>query len=56
MKNIISGLIFWTIVLGILFLLATIAEILSRVVTIDMVLGGIYTMFFVSIIYLLKSK
>lgn len=56
MKDLIIGIIFWTIVLGILFLLATIAEILSRVVTIDMILGCIYTMFFVSIIYLFKNK
>lgn len=56
MKDLIIGMIFWTIVLGILFLLATIAEILSRVVTIDMILVCIYTMFFAGIIFVLRNS
>lgn len=55
MKDLIAGTIFWAIVLGILFLLATIAEILSRVVTIDMIMNFVYVLLVISIIYIFKN-
>ena len=55
MKDLIAGTIFWIIILGILFLMATVAEILSKVITIDMVIKCTYVMLFISILYLIKK-
>ena len=55
MKNIIQGLIFWIIALAFIFVMWTIAEALSKIVTINVIMSLVYVLLAISIIYILKN-
>ena len=55
MKNIIKGLIFWIIALVFIFVVFTIAEALSRIVTINVIMNLVYVLLAISIVYILKN-
>lgn len=55
MKNIIRGLIFWIIALAFIFVMFTIAEALSKIVTISMIMNLVYILLAISIVYILKN-
>ena len=55
MKNIIRGLIFWIIALAFIFVMFTIAEALSKIVTISMIMNLVYVLLTISIVYILKN-
>ena len=55
MKNLIRGLIFWIIALSFIFVMFTIAEALSKIVTISMIMNLVYVLLAISIVYILKN-
>lgn len=55
MKNIIRGFIFWIIALAFIFAMWTIAETLSKIVTINFIMNLVYVLLAISIIYILKN-
>lgn len=55
MKNIIRGLIFWIIVLALILAMWGIAETLSKIVTISMIMNLVYVLLAISIVYILKK-
>lgn len=55
MKNTIKGLIFWTIALALLLIMFTIAELLSKVITMDFIMTVAYIALGFSFIYLLRK-
>ncbi len=55
MKNMIKGLIFWIIALAFIFVMWTIAEALSKIVTINMIMNLVYVLLGISIVYILKN-
>lgn len=56
MKNIVRGLIFWIIALAFIFVMFTIAEALSKIVTINFIMNLVYVLLVISIVvYILKN-
>ena len=55
MKNIIRGIIFWIIVLAFIFVMFTIAEALSKIVTMNAIMNLVYVLLGISIVYILKN-
>lgn len=55
MKNLIKGIIFWIIALAFIFVMWTIAEALSKIVTISMIMNLVYVLLVISIVYILKN-
>ena len=55
MKNMIKGIIFWIIALAFIFVMFTIAETLSKIVTINMIMNLVYVLLATSIVYILKN-
>ena len=55
MKKSIQGLIFWIIALAFIFVMWTIAEALSKVITMSMIMNLVYVLLAISIIYILKN-
>lgn len=55
MKRIFLGLIFWTILLLIMFILFAIAEVLAKVVTIKAIMAIVYIAMEISIVYIFKK-
>ncbi|GEM_PF-6317851 len=55
MKNTIRGIIFWIIALAFIFVIWTIAETLSKIVTINAIMNLVYVLLPVSIVYILKN-
>lgn len=55
MKNIVRGLIFWIIALAFIFVMWTIAETLSKIITISMIMNLAYVLLGISIVYILKN-
>ena len=55
MKNLIRGLMFWIIALAFIFVMFTISEALSKIVTISMIMNLVYVLLAISIIYILKN-
>ena len=55
MKNLIRGLIFWIIALAFIFAMWVIAEALSKIVTINMIMNLVYVLLAFSIVYILKN-
>ncbi len=55
MKNLIRGLIFWIIVLAFIFVMFTIAEALSKIVTMNAIMNFVYVLLVFSIVYILKN-
>lgn len=54
MKNLLNGLIFWTILLLIMLAIFAIAEVLAKIVTIDFIMTVVYIAMGISIVYILK--
>lgn len=55
MKNTIRGLIFWIIALAFIFVMWTIAEALSKIVTINVIMNLVYVLLVISVVYILKN-
>lgn len=55
MKNLIRGIIFWITALAFIFAMFTIAETLSKIVTINAIMNLVYVLLGISIIYILKN-
>ena len=55
MKNILMGIIFWTIALAFIFVMFTIAEALSKIVTMNAIMNLVYVLLAISIVYILKN-
>lgn len=55
MKNIVRGFIFWIIALAFILLMWTIAETLSKIVTINMIINLVYVLLPACIVYILKN-
>ena len=55
MKNLIRGLIFCIIALAFIFVMFTIAEALSKIVTMNAIMNLVYVLLAISIIYILKN-
>lgn len=55
MKNILTGIIFWTILLLIMLAIFAIAEVLAKIVTIDFIMTVVYIAMGISIVYILKK-
>ena len=55
MKNILRGIAFWTIVMGFILTMFGIAEILSNLITMDMLMTVVYIALGYGITYILKN-
>lgn len=55
MKNLVRGIIFWIITLAFIFGMWIIAEALSKIVTINMIVNFAYILLAFSIVYILKN-
>lgn len=55
MKNLIKGIIFWIIALAFIFVMFTIAEALSKIVTMNAIMNLVYVLLAISIVYILKN-
>ena len=55
MKNILRGIVFWTILMGFILAMFGIAEILSKLITMDMIMAGVYIALGYGITYILKN-
>ncbi len=55
MKNTIRGIIFWIIALAFIFVMWTIAEALSKIVTINFIMNLVYVLLPACIVYILKN-
>ena len=55
MKNIVRGIIFWIIALAFIFVMWTIAEVLSKIVTINFIMNLVYVLLPACIVYILKN-
>ena len=55
LKETILGITFWSIVIGFILLMCTIAELLANVVTMDMIIAVVYIALGYSFIYLFKN-
>lgn len=55
MKNMIKGLTFWIIALAFIFVMFLVAETLSKIVTMNMIINLVYVLLAISIIYILKN-
>ena len=55
MKNLTRGLIFWIIALAFIFVMWTIAEALSKIVTINVIMNLVYVLLVISVVYILKN-
>lgn len=55
MKNLIRGLMFWIIALTFIFVMWIIAETLTKIVTINMIMNLVYVLLAISIVYILKK-
>lgn len=55
MKKILQGFIFWTIAIAFILLMTAIANILSNLITMDMIMTAVYIALGYSFIYILKN-
>lgn len=55
MKNAIRGIILWIIALAFIFVMFTIAEALSKIVTINFIMNLVYVLLVISVVYILKN-
>ena len=55
MKNLTREIIFWIIALAFIFVMFTIAETLSKIVTINVIMNLVYVLLAISIVYILKN-
>ena len=55
MKNILRGIAFWTILMGFILAMFGTAEILSNLITMEMLMPAVYVALGFSFIYILKN-
>ena len=55
MKNLVRGIIFWIITLAFIFVMFTIAETLSKIVTMNAIINLVHVLLVFSIVYILKN-
>ncbi len=55
MKNLVRGIIFWIITLAFIFVMFTIAETLSKIVTMNAIMNLVHVLLVFSIVYILKN-
>lgn len=55
MKKSIQEIIFWIIALAFIFVMWTIAETLSKVITMSMIMNLVYVLLLISSVYILKN-
>ena len=55
MKNILTGIIFWTILLLIMLAIFAVAEFIAKVVTINFIMAIVYIAIGISIVYIFKK-
>lgn len=55
MKNILTGIIFWTILILAMLAIFAIAEVLAKIVTIKAIMTIVYITMGISIVYILKK-
>lgn len=55
MKNILKGIAFWTIVIAFILLMTAIANILSDLIKMDVIMTVVYIALGYSFIYILKN-
>lgn len=55
MKKSIQEIIFWIVALAFIFVMWTIAEALSKIVTINVIMNLVYVLLAISIVYILKN-
>ena len=55
MKNILRGIIFWTIAIAFILLMTTIGQVVASLVTMDMIMTAVYVALGYSFIYILKN-
>ena len=54
MKNMFTGIIFWTVLLLIMLAMFAIADFLAKIITINFILTIVYIAMGISIVYILK--
>ena len=54
MKNILTGIIFWTILILAMLAIFAIAEFLAKIITINFIMTIVYIAMGISIVYILK--
>ena len=55
MKNILRGIIFWTIAIAFILIMFGLAELLTKIVTMNLVMAVVYIALGFSFIYILKN-
>ena len=55
MKNILRGLAFWMIVIAFIVVMTSIAQILTNLATMDMIMTIVYVTLGYSLVYILKN-
>ena len=55
MKNIIRGIIFWTIAIAFILIMFGLAELLTKIVTMNFIMAVVYIALGFSFIYLLRN-
>lgn len=55
MKNILTGIIFWTILILAMLAIFAIAEVLAKIVTINFIMTIVYIAMGISTVYILKK-
>lgn len=55
MKNLLNGLIFWTILILAMLAIFAIADFIASIVTINFIMAIVYIAMGISIVYLLKK-
>ena len=55
MKNILTGIIFWTVLLLAMLAIFAVADFLAKVVTIDFIMAVVYIVMIIGTIYIFKN-
>lgn len=55
MKKSIQEIIFWIVALAFIFVMWTIAEALSKIITINVIMNLVYVLLVISVVYILKN-
>ena len=55
MKNLLTGIIFWTILMSIMLVMFAIADFIASIVTIDFIMTIVYIAMGISIVYIFKK-
>lgn len=55
MKKSIQEIIFWIIALAFIFVMFTVAEALSKVITMSIIMNLVYVLLVISVVYILKN-